>query len=103
MKLALSIAAAVTVFVLFAILGWRLARLSRRTNPRVARAVFPSQRPMLEAAFFEAASQSGKPRGLRWIKCEFGEGLELARDKATGELIGLLPATIAFEAIPGSD
>jgi len=29
--------------------------------------------------------------------------MELARDKTTGDLIGLIPVTISFEAIPGSD
>ena len=99
MKLGLAIAAVVIVLALIALLALR----KRRPDPMVARALFPVQRPALEAEFFEAASRSGKPRGLRWVRCEFGEGLELARDKTTGELIGLLPVTIAFEAIPGSD
>jgi len=98
-KLGMAIASVVLLFALIALLALR----KRRPDPIVARARFPAHRPALEAAFFEAASQSGKPRGLRWVRCEFGDGLEMARDKTTGELIGLLPMTIAFEAIPGSD
>src|SRR5262249_47790554 len=64
---------------------------------------FRLQRERLETMFFEAASQSGKPRGLRWKHCEFSGDLELARDRSTGQLVGFLPVTISFEAIPGSD
>jgi hypothetical protein len=103
MKIAAITAAVAMVFAVFAFIGWRVGRRRRRADPGVARALFPAQRPALEAAFFDAASQSGKPRGLRWLKCEFGDGLELARDKKSAEIIGLLPVTISFEAIPGSD
>ena len=68
-----------------------------------ARESFRLQRERLEALFFEAASQTGKPRGLRWQQCDFSGDLELARDKSTGELVGLLPVAISFAAIAGSD
>src|SRR5258708_1360362 len=100
MKLGLAIAALAAIVALIAMFAFRGRR---RADPVAARNRFPTQRPMLETAFFQAASQSGKPRGLNWVKCEFGDGLELACDKSTGQLIGLLPVTIAFEAIPGSD
>ena len=51
--------------------------------------------------FLAAANQTGKPRGLRWVDCEFGDGYELARDRATGQLIALVPVTVSFEAIEG--
>ena len=68
-----------------------------------ARAQFERHRATLEAQFFEAASRSGKPRGLRWTRCEWGPALELARDRQTGQLLALAGVTIAFEAIEGSD
>ena len=68
-----------------------------------ARELFALQRDHLQTLFFEAAAATGKPKGLRWKSCEFGTDLELARDKKTRELLGLVPVTIAFEAIPGSD
>ena len=55
----------------------------------------------LEAAFFRAAAASGKPRGLAWKQCAFQQGVLMARDRANGELVGLVGVTIGFEAIEG--
>jgi hypothetical protein len=75
--------------------------------PRVpiarARAEFDRHRTELETQFFEAASHSGKPRGLRWTRCEGGPAVEFARDRRTGQLLALVGVTISFEAIEGSD
>jgi hypothetical protein len=76
--------------------------------PQRARAQFQAQRDRLLADFFEAASNSGKPRGLRWKSLDWssaGSATEpvLARDRKGGEIVALLPVTIQFEAIPGSD
>lgn len=66
-----------------------------------AAADFTRYAPKLQDDFRAAASVSGKPRGLRWKSCEFHGPLLLARDRANGELIGLVGATVAFEAIAG--
>lgn len=71
--------------------------------PAEARAAFEAQRDELQRLFFNAASSTGKPRGLRWLACEFQPGLELARERRTGDLLAFVPVTISFEAIPGSD
>jgi hypothetical protein len=68
-----------------------------------ARRMFEQQVEQLQSSFFLAAASTGKPRGLTWKSCEFGSELEMARDKKSGELLALLPLTIAFDAIPGSD
>jgi hypothetical protein len=68
-----------------------------------ARAQFERERAALATQFFDAAARSGKPRGLRWTRCEWGPTVELARDRTTGQLIALVGVTIAFEAIAGSD
>jgi hypothetical protein len=68
-----------------------------------ARRIFQAQRAELEAAFFAAASATGKPRGLRWKACEWEPGAEFAREIATGRLAALVGVTIQFEAIAGSD
>src|SRR5690349_150830 len=85
--------------------AWMLASALRRRRFRrnVARATddFVRDRISLERDFCAAANITGKPRGLRWKACEFQSGLLLARDRATGETIGLVPVTISFEAIPG--
>ena len=75
----------------------------RGARPEVARALFIEQRPRLETQFFQAAAASGKPRGLRWTKCEWSPGIELARDRQTGTLVALAGVTISFEAIEGGD
>jgi hypothetical protein len=68
---------------------------------RRAVAEFGRERKELESKFFRAASHSGKPRGLAWTQCAFGDGIMLGRDRANGELVGLVPVTIGFEAIEG--
>ena len=66
-------------------------------------AVGPITENYLEARFVTAVGATGKPRGLRWKDCRFDNTLELAREKKTGELYALVPITIQFEAIEGSD
>lgn len=68
-----------------------------------ARESFLLQRERLQQMFFDAASSTGKPKGLRWKACDFGSEFEMARDRRTGEVVGLVPVTISFEAIAGSD
>jgi hypothetical protein len=65
--------------------------------------LFRKQRDSLEGQFFHAAASSGKPRGLRWTRCEWGAAVELARDTKTGQLLALVAVTISFEAIEGGD
>jgi hypothetical protein len=93
-----------TVFVALAC-AWLLWALLRPTvfARRIERALrqFVRNREALESAFFQAASASGKPRGLAWKQCAFQDGILLARDRANGELVGLVGVTVGFEAIAG--
>jgi hypothetical protein len=88
-------------------LGWwrRLQTMLRGDNlsAEQARARFAEHRADLERAFFEAASNSGKPRGLRWQALEWEPGVELAREKETGKLAALVGVNISFEAVEGGD
>jgi hypothetical protein len=68
-----------------------------------ARARFLGQREHLEAAFFDAAAASGKPRGLRWKNCEWEREVAFALERQTGQLTALVAVTVQFEAIAGSD
>lgn len=68
-----------------------------------ARELFALQRERLESLFLKAASATGKPRGLRWVRCDFDAALTFAREKTTRQLVGLVPVTIQFEAVEGSD
>jgi hypothetical protein len=90
---------------LFIIGGWLVWSVVRRTlfSRRIARALrdFVRDRNEIETDFMQAAAASGKPRGLRWKQCSFQDGVLLARDRANGDLIGLVGVTIRFEAIEG--
>jgi hypothetical protein len=93
-----------TVFLVFAVgaLLWVVLRPTLYGR-RIERALrdFVRQREALQATFFEKAASSGKPRGLAWKSCAFQDGVLLARDRANGDLVGLVGVTVAFEAIEG--
>ncbi len=93
-----------TLFGLF-VVAWLLWALLRPTlfARRVERALrqFVRNRSSLETKFFQTAAASGKPRGLAWKSCAFQDGVLFARDRANGELVGLVGVTIGFEAIEG--
>lgn len=75
--------------------AWREKQLA------AARQSFHRRREWLEARFLELAGRSGRPRGLRWVDCEFADGVVYARDRKTGQLAAFVAVTIAFEAIEG--
>ena len=102
------------VYIALAVLGlvvagaalWarRRGQVARRLDEqREARLEFPGRRQEYVDLFLEAATASGKPRGLRWKGCELGPQLAFATDRVTHELYALAGATISFEAIPGGD
>jgi hypothetical protein len=93
-------AALVIVLVIFFLIG--------AAHPRRARERFHQQRDRLYADFFAAASNSGKPRGLRWKGLDWTVADKLpdptlARDRENGEIVALVPVTIRFEAVPGGE
>jgi hypothetical protein len=81
---------------------WRVGR-KYAGNFDSAHILFVEQRPRLEDAFFQAASVSGKPRGLRWKQCQWENLIEWMRDKNTGQIVAFVGVTILFEAIEGGD
>jgi hypothetical protein len=96
------IAGVVLVGVLGLMLLWGYLS-TRPPSAEEARRQFQQQREHLEAKFFQAAATSGRPRGLRWVECEWGDPVTLARDRRTGQLAALVGVTIRFEAVAGSD
>ena len=48
-----------------------LAARWKRRDARLAIQLFRKQREMLEAKFFDMARSLGKPRGLKWLDCEW--------------------------------
>jgi hypothetical protein len=87
---------------LIAWVGWTMlrpklfARYVRRVEGEFAR-----DRKALESQFFQAAAASGKPRGLAWTQCAFQDSVVFGRDRANGEIVGLVGVTIGFKAIEG--
>lgn len=95
-------AVAVLLGVLAIIVRRPLRRIGRELISARARESFQLQRERLESIFFQAAASTGKPRGLRWKRCEFEPTMDLARDQRSSQLLALVPVTISFEAIEGS-
>jgi hypothetical protein len=89
------------VGILFA-LAWWIQRQQVRSLA-LARQTFQRRREWLEAEFVTHAEASGKPRGLRWMNCDFADGVSFARDRRTGCYRALVGVTISFEAIEGGD
>ena len=85
------------------LVGRRLRVFGRAVNAARARELFKLQRERLEAQFLGAAAKTGKPRGLRWVDCDWEDAAEFVRDRQSGQIAALVGVTIQFEAIPGSD
>lgn len=76
-------------------------RGSRRPDLNRSRRLFHLRREWLEARFFTMAANSGKPRGLEWVDCEFSDDVSFARDRHSGRLRALVAVTIRFRAVEG--
>ncbi|MDZ4818396.1 MAG: hypothetical protein SGJ20_05425 [Planctomycetota bacterium] len=83
-------------------LAWRPMREARRERVLAeAKRQFHRSRERLEAKFVQQAGNSGKPRGLRWVDCDFDNDVTYARDRRNGQLSAFVACTIRFEAIEG--
>src|SRR5262245_55600299 len=96
----LIVAPVVVGLLVVAALVWRPVRSALREGQYArARKDFHKQRERLEAKFLKLASHGGKPRGLRWVECDFEDDVTYARDRRSGDLSAFVAVTIAFEAI----
>lgn len=75
----------------------------RRARYRRAMQQFRFDREHLEAKFFELAAGSGKPRGLRWLACDWQNSVQYARDLRSGLLTAFVSVEVRFEAEEGGD
>ena len=94
------------IFVAFvALIIWAvpLAAWWKKFDSRRSIMLFHKQREMLEAKFFDMAQSLGKPRGLRWLDCEWFDNVTFARDKTSGLLTAFVGVNIRFEAVEGGD
>ncbi len=85
-----------------AMLPWRRWKERHEAEQRQrARSGFRRQRERLEAVFFDKAANSGKPRGLRWTRCDFSDAVVFATRKSGGGLTAFVAVSVSFEAIEG--
>jgi hypothetical protein len=96
------VVAVACVAIVLVLVAWMLRR-PRQITLEHARRLFHLRRERLEHRFFLLAAQSGKPRGLEWVDCEFDDDVSFARDRHTGRLRALVGVTIRFRAVEGGD
>jgi len=90
--------------IVFLVLAGRpLLAVLRKHEAARAFELFETQREQLEAKFFDLASRQGKPRGLRWMECDWQTDVGCGRDRQTGMLTFFLAVNIRFEAVEGGD
>ena len=96
-------AVVVAVLVLLPLAAKSLAPRMQSREVRRAIEQFRIERERLEARFFDLASVAGKPRGLRWLDCDWQSDVAFARDVRTGLLTAFVAVNIRFEAVEGGD
>ena len=101
---AVIITGAVVAFVAIFVGAGRplLRNLQGRTAQR-AIALFRTQREQLEAKFFDLASRRGKPRGVRWVDCDWQDEVVFGRELESGMITAFAAVNIQFEAVEGED
>lgn len=80
-----------------------LLRRLRNREVRKALPLFKLHREQLEHRFFEVARTLGKPRGVRWLECDWQDRVTFGRDNESGLLTAFVAVRIRFEAIEGGD
>ena len=100
-QIILAVAGAVLLFAVVTGFAWLRSQRPGRFNLERARKLFHLRREWLEAKFFTLAANSGKPRGLEWVECDFEDAVSFARDRHTGKLRALVGVTIRFRAVEG--
>ena len=80
----------------------RLSAVSAE-SPELALHRFTQHFETLSTDFFNRAAASGKPRGLKWVLCDWLPDRKLVRERETGLLTLLVGINLHFEAIEGGD
>lgn len=89
--------------VLLGVFGQPMLRAMQAREAARAFELFRTHREQLEAKFFDMASRLGKPRGLRWLACEWLDEVRCGRDRQTGMLTAFVGVNLRFEAVEGGD
>jgi hypothetical protein len=96
-------AAAVLVLIIVLAVARPVLASARRRQATKALKQFRLQREQLEAHFFNRAGSLGKPRGLRWLECDWQSAVTFGRDVKTGMLTAFVGVNIRFEPLEGGD
>lgn len=91
------------LLALVALTAIPLAKRFQKHEAQRAIRLFKHQREQLEAKFIDLAHANGKPRGLRWLDCDWLSAVTFARDRQTGLMTAFAGINIRFEAIEGGD
>lgn len=94
--------AAVLVVLVALAVRW-LYLLGHAVHVERCRELFRLQHERFEEQLLKAASATGLPRGLRWLKCQITGDAVLVRDTATTGIVALVPVQIDFSPVEGSD
>lgn len=99
------IPALVVIVVLVALALGARPLLNRMRQMEARRAIqrFRIQREALEAKFFDVAAATGKPRGLRWKRCDWQSPVTFARDLQSHLVTAFVSVEIHFDAVEGGD
>lgn len=76
---------------------------AHQADPQRMLRSFEDHRQDLQEEFLTAAAGSGKPRGLRWTRCDWLEDYVLVREAESGMLTLFLGVNVSFEAVEGGD
>jgi hypothetical protein len=94
---------AVVLLLVVALAAIPLAKRWRKREAGQAVRLFRQQRERLEAKFIDMAQSLGKPRGLKWMDCDWLSAVTFARDRKSGLITAFAGINIRFEAIEGGD
>lgn len=88
---------------------WKFFRTASRrgqtSGNQIPRAIdlWRNHQTDLRIEFFRVASDSGKPRGLRWSRCEWPGTVRFACERHSGLLTAFAAVVVRFEAIEGGE
>ena len=99
----LAIGIVVAVLGIVAVTAVPLAQRWQRREAQQAAKLFQQQLAQLQVTFLERARAIGKPRGLKWLDCDWLETVTFARDRQSQLLTAFAGINIHFEAIEGGD
>lgn len=94
---------ALAVAVTFALIARWLWHLGMAIQAERARELFRLQHERFEEQLIQAGNNSGRPRGLNWIRCQITGAAVMVRDTTTDSIVALVPVMVEFQPLEDSD